>query len=190
MRLKKCFIYVVPILVICLSILLCINLKNNKNQQVIVIGNTLNINTETNINQTFTNSFMDSFFLLNLLENDASKKVDDKIIKLSHLIRQSSLIIVNIGKNDLNSNVNNNEKENNITFDIELLNSKLDKFSYNIKTIIYLIKSYNKNVNIQLLTIDYPYSVINNDLLSIYKHCNDILRQVAVENGVYIKELQ
>ena len=59
------------------------------NDKVTVIGNeTAN---DSNYDQTFTSSFMTSSFLLKMLNNDASKSIDGKIIKLSLLLPFISL---------------------------------------------------------------------------------------------------
>ena len=73
MNKKKIIYVIITFLLMITIILLSINLHNRKNKSfVICLGNPIN-NQE--IDETFTSSFMDSSFLLKLLENDSSKNI-------------------------------------------------------------------------------------------------------------------
>ena len=93
MKHKSKVIYAL-IVVLLISITIAVTLVLNKKyvsdkQYISLVGN--DVENIDNVDKTFTSSFMDSDYLLSLLENDASKIIDEKIVKLSQLVKKSWL---------------------------------------------------------------------------------------------------
>ena len=75
MKLKKTILYIITLLLIPIIVTFSICLLPKKqNIKGIIIGNPIeNVNLKYSYDNSFTSSFMNSSFLLQMLENDASK---------------------------------------------------------------------------------------------------------------------
>lgn len=155
MKHKRKIIYIIIVLsLVFITLLTTLIIRNNTKQtKTILLGNDISIHE--NIDKTFTSSFMDSEYLLTLLESDASKTIEGKIVKLSNLIKESSLIIINIGYVDINYVLNTNN------VDEQIINRRCEVIINNVNKIIQLILNTNEKVSIKLLEIDFKNEVIN-----------------------------
>lgn len=174
MNKKKIIYVIITFLLVITIILLSINLHNRKNKSfVICLGNPIN-NQE--IDETFTSSFMDSSFLLKLLENDSSKNINNKIVKLSNHIKSSSLIIINLG----NFEISNLIKENKVlTYDYELLGRQRNVLLDNIPKIIESIRNLNHLANISIYPLTYSFNFNDEYLIDFYKNINDSFKNIS-----------
>jgi hypothetical protein len=137
-----------------------------------LLGNPIENITYGNVDETFTSTFMTSNFLLKMIENDASKQCDDKLIKLSSLMQDSKIIIINIGYMDL-CNID----------DEEMLIRQSEITVSNIKSIVNLILQKSKNTMIYLCLIQ---SIENSNLVHIYQDINYKIKLISTENGINI----
>ena len=155
MKHKRKIIYIIIVLsLVFITLLTTLIIRNNTKQtKTILLGNDISIHE--NIDKTFTSSFMDSEYLLTLLESDASKTIEGKIVKLSNIIKESSLIIINIGYVDINYVLNTNN------VDEQIINRRCEVIINNVNKIIQLILKINEKVSIKLLEIDFKNEVIN-----------------------------
>ena len=190
MKLKKTILYIITLLLIPIIVTFSICLlPKNQNIKGIIIGNPIeNVNLKYSYDNSFTSSFMNSSFLLQMLENDASKESEGKIIKLSRLIKDSSFILINIGKVDLSSLIKINEKENKLIFDKELIYQKSQVITYNLQQCIDLIFQYNNNIDVYIAKIAYNYSINNSDLINCYNDINNAYQNIASVNNVFFIE--
>ena len=180
MKHKSKVIYAL-IVVLLISITIAVTLVLNKKyvndkQYISLVGN--DVENIDNIDKTFTSSFMDSDYLLSLLENDASKIIDEKIVKLSQLVKKSSLVMVNIGKIDIKNNISFNGET--LNYDVDILQRKKEILFNNIYRIIEKLLGYNKNLTIELIYLTWDENIkddfINNIIEDInlkYKALND-----------------
>ena len=167
---KRKIIYItIVMLLVSITLLVTISLKkDNKYQKVILLGNDYNI---TNADKTFTSSFMDSQYLLTILESDASKVIDDKVIKLSNLIKSSTNVIINIGKIDIEEQIS--IIDNKLIYDLDIINRKKEMLIHNKEHIVSIIHSINDKTIIEFVELSYPYSIHDDNIISIYKEINE-----------------
>lgn len=168
---KRKIIYVSIVFLLIISVLTTTLIVKNKYSQkkiILLLGN--NIKTNMIVNDTFTSAFMDSEYLLNLIKNDASKQVDNKIVKLSILIKNSKKVLINIGQIDINSHID--VKEDKLYYDLDILNSCKEKLIYNVIQIKNYILLTNKDVIIEILPLTYSFATNDESIINLYKEIN------------------
>lgn len=185
MKLKKTILYILTLILIPIIITfsICLLPKNNNDNKGLLIGNTVeNININYQYDDTFTSSFMDSSYLLKMLKNDASKEIENKIVKLSSLIKKSSFIIINIGLVDIESLIEVNEKENLLIFDEELIYQKCEILFSNLRQCIKTTYEYNDKIAVFINKLSYNYYINDEKLINIYNDINNSYKNISLEN--------
>ena len=167
---KRKIIYItIVMLLVSITLLVTLSLKkDNKYQKIVLLGNDYNIE---NADKTFTSSFMDSEYLLTILESDASKVIDNKVIKLSNLIKSSTNVIINIGKIDIEEQIS--IIDNKLIYDLDIINRKKEMLIHNKEHIVSIIHSINDKTIIEFVELSYPYSINDDNIISIYKEINE-----------------
>ena len=186
MKLKKTILYLLTLLLIPLVVTFSICLLHNDKNDIkgLLIGNNIeNVNVNYPYDDTFTSSFMDSSYLLKMIKNDASKEIDNKIVKLSTLIKKSNFVIINIGLVDIESLININENENKLIYDEEILYQKSEVLISNLKQIIDLIYDYNDKIGLFINKLSYNYYANDAIVINLYKNINKLYEQVAIKKG-------
>ena len=186
MKLKKTILYLLTLLLIPLVVTFSICLLHNDKNDIkgLLIGNNIeNVNVNYSYDDTFTSSFMDSSYLLKMIKNDASKEIDNKIVKLSTLIKKSNFVIINIGLVDIESLININENENKLIYDEEILYQKSEVLISNLKQIIDLIYDYNDKIGLFINKLRYNYYTNDAIVINLYKNINNLYEQVAIKKG-------
>lgn len=186
MKLKKTILYLLTLLLIPLVVTFSICLLHNDKNAIkgLLIGNNIeNVNVNYPYDDTFTSSFMDSSYLLKMIKNDASKEIDNKIVKLSTLIKKSNFVIINIGLVDIESLININENENKLIYDEEILYQKSEVLISNLKQIIDLIYDYNDKIGLFINKLSYNYYTNDAIVINLYKNINNLYEQVAIKKG-------
>ena len=186
MKLKKTILYLLTLLLIPLVVTFSICLLHNDKNDIkgLLIGNNIeNVNVNYPYDDTFTSSFMDSSYLLKMIKNDASKEIDNKIVKLSTLIKKSNFIIISIGLVDIESLININENENKLIYDEEILYQKSEVLISNLKQIIDLIYDYNDKIDLFINKLSYNYYTNDAIVINLYKNINNLYEQVAIKKG-------
>lgn len=186
MKLKKTILYLLTLLLIPLVVTFSICLLHNDENDIkgLLIGNNIeNVNVNYSYDDTFTSSFMDSSYLLKMIKNDASKEIDNKIVKLSTLIKKSNFVIINIGLVDIESLININENENKLIYDEEILYQKSEVLISNLKQIIDLIYDYNDKIGLFINKLSYNYYTNDAIVINLYKNINKLYEQVAIKKG-------
>ena len=85
-----------------------------------------------------------------MINSDCSKQVNDKIVKLSSLIKSNKNIIIYIGKVDVSS----------FSDDLQVNDRKIRILINNVETIIVTLLKVKKSYNIYLLNVE------NNDKIN------------------------
>ena len=186
MKLKKTILYLLTLLLIPLVVTFSICLLHNDKNDIkgLLIGNNIeNVNVNYPYDDTFTSSFMDSSYLLKMIKNDASKEIDNKIVKLSTLIKKSNFVIINIGLVDIESLININENENKLIYDEEILYQKSEVLISNLKQIIDLIYDYNDKIGLFINKLSYNFYTNDAIVINLYKNINNLYEQVAIKKG-------
>ena len=125
---NKFFLIIIITLICVISIFLINKNSKNKSQNIILIGNYVDI---ANVDTSFTSTFMDSNYLYKLLTNDSSKIINNQTIKISKHIKQAKKIIINIGSYEMDNLITT--QNNNCTAFIRRYNT-LQGFTYNYVT--------------------------------------------------------
>lgn len=175
MKLKKILYILSLIVLITFTVLLSIKIyKSTNKDKTIILGNNIELIKE-NVDDTFTSSFMTSTLLLKMIESDASKDKEGKIVKLSNLIKESKEIIVNVGSVDLCNYI---KDEENLIYDEIILKRQSEIIESNIYNIVKLINSKSKNANILVYKITYPYTYKDDALIKIFDELNTKINKI------------
>lgn len=184
------YIFTSVFLIICIVVLsTLITIKSNKKDDYgIILGNVIEekINLP-NCNQSFASNFMSVSYLEKMIKNDASKIINNKIVKLSKLIKNASYIIINIGEYDLYSNIKINETTNTLIYDEEVLRQKNEIIVSIVNIIIGDIQSMNQNLIVYLKNVDYNYQIHDYKLINIFNELNQSYKSLT--NNYNIKTL-
>ena len=180
MKHKKAVLYVFVVFFLIISTLIfTVIIKNNSdgNNINVLLGNKINIE-DSKTNDTFTNEFMDSNYLKQLILNDASKQIDNKIVKLSYLIKKSKNIYIYIGINDFNTLINEDSLNNKLTYDFDLLKRKQEIYFNNLVIIKNKIIQINDKANITFINLPYLYLIKDKTILDFYSNINEKLDEI------------
>lgn len=150
----------------------------HKNDKAVVIGNNLNVSY---IDETFASNQQTIKYLLDILENDSSKIYNNKTIKISSYLKKTKTIIVNIGKNDILSLI-----DDNLTIDEQIFDRKVEIYSEYIDKIIKLVKKYNTKAIIKLCLIDYPFTKLEEKIIKKINDFNKILKNIVYNNDIEV----
>lgn len=195
MKLKKMiYLSVMFALIILLIIFGClIHLKSSTNTiNKVLIGNKITMETNKNeYDETFTFDYMSIAYLNKMLEIDASKIVDNKVKKLSSLLKESSLVVINIGIYDLKSVILEDSLNTKLIYDQEVLTRQEELVESLIVNVIQNIQSINDKIFIYLLKVDYPYSILDNYVLKTFESLNKNYKEICQKLNVnYCNSIQ
>lgn len=172
---KNKFFLIIIITLICVISIFLIN-KNNKNksQNIILIGNYVDI---TNVDTSFTSTFMDSNYLYKLLTNDSSKIINNQKIKISKHIKQAKKIIINIGAYEMDNLIT--KQKNNLIYDKELLSRQACILLENINKICIYVTNITNDNNITLCGLSNDFSYNDFYIDKFYKTLNSKIQSYA-----------
>lgn len=180
MRLKKVLfklvLLVMIFIIVTLSILIFTKKDETKTDYAILLGNPLENQISIEYDDTFTSEFMNSSYLLKLFKHDASKSVDGKLIKLSSLIKDSSVVIVNIGSFEIKSLITD-------SYDEEIIDRTIDVYLNNLDDILNNINNNNQNIQMYVCNIKYTESNYDKTLINIFSSLNESIRIIAKKNN-------
>ena len=180
MRLKKVlfklFLLVMIFIIVTLSILVFTKKGEEKNEYAILLGNPLDKQITIEYDDTFTSEFMNSSYLLKLFEYDASKSVDGKLVKLTSLIKDSSIVIVNIGDFEIKSLISD-------SYDEEVIDRTIDIYLNNLNAIINHIYDNKKNAQVYVCNIKYTSNNYDKTLADIFSSLNESIDIIVKRNN-------
>ncbi len=182
MKHKKVMFFCIGIVIIIIaSFISVIRYKTTKHEDfIIMLGNDFtNVEVNTPIDKTFVSNFMKSDYLLKIIKSDASKIVDDKILKISALVKKSNIAFVSIGTNDIKNQIKVDESLKAISFDDDIINRKIEILLCNVKEIVNQLKVINPNINIYLLKIDYFLNYKNEKIESYIDLINQNYKNIT-----------
>ena len=189
MKHKKVMFFCIGIVIIIIaSFISVIRYKTTKHEDfIIMLGNDFtNVEVNTPIDKTFVSNFMKSDYLLKIIKSDASKIVDDKILKISALVKKSNIAFVSIGTNDIKNQIKVDESLKAISFDDDIINRKIEILLCNVKEIVNQLKVINPNINIYLLKIDYFLNYKNEKIESYIDLINQNYKNITNPNLILI----
>ena len=172
---------IILILFLFLSCYLIYNLTEDKNLSYLVIGDNIADNPYLENNESITeynNDYIDEDYriidLINILKYNEEIEVDNKSVSIHRLLKNSDILILSIGMNDiyykLNSDIKNiytyiNEMINNM----EILLSEIDRYNYEKVLVLGYYNITNEhndiftylNYKTEIITKKYNYEYIN-----------------------------
>lgn len=182
MKHKKVMLLCIGIVVIILaSFISVIKYKTTKQEDFIVmLGNDFNdVKVNTSIDKTFVSNFMESDYLLKIINNDASKIVDNKVLKISALVKKSNIAFISIGTNDIKNLIKVDESLKTVSFDEDIVNRKIEILLFNVNEIVNQLKTINPSINVYLLKIEYFLNYKNEKIESYIDLINQRYKNIA-----------
>lgn len=198
-KIRKWLIFI-PVLVLVIG--LCIFKRSNQ-ELILFLGDNSNVSkhlTELNYqtNDAFTFSKMKSKELLYYVSSNASAKYQNKKVVMNDLIKQSKVIVISIGLNDVLAKLTINKYEKKLSYDDDSLNLTFSILEQNLFNIIEHIKLLNEYARIILTSYDDPFyflskndydhniiEVLNSLVNSISLFFNEEYLDVSLENIEY-----
>lgn len=168
MKHKKLLFPLSLLLLISLIIALTTLIFKKNTPLTTLLGNP--ITTNINYDDTFSSSYMDCALLNKMITNDASKIKNEKTIKISKLLKNSSKILIHVGQVDLCNKIVFDEQKNEFIFQEDILNRQIQISVSYMKNILTQILSINKNTAIIIYKVDYPFKT-QNDIIQSYFDC-------------------
>lgn len=178
----KLLLLIMIFIILTLSICILFKKESSKENLTILIGNPLDKKINVEYDDTFTNEFINSNYLLKLIENDASKSVDGKLVKLTSLIKKANIIILNIGEFEINSLIDNNQNN----YDVQIIDRTIDIYLNNLNAILNKIEDINDDSLIYVCNITYPLSNYDDTLSTVYKTLNESINEIVKKNNANI----
>ena len=185
---------IILILFLFLSCYIIYNLTEEKGLSCLVIGDTIadneylkNNSLITNYNNTYINQEYRIIDLINIIKYNEEQEIDNKKISIHRLLKNTDVLIISIGMNDLYYKLNTNYQNiytylNEMLNNIEILLNEINKYNYKQ---VYILGYYNiTNNNTDIFTyINYKLEKLSNKYHYNYIELNNILRN----NPNYLK---
>ena len=185
---------IILILFLFLSCYIIYNLTEEKGLSCLVIGDTIadneylkNNSLITNYNNTYINQEYRIIDLINIIKYNEEQEIDNKKISIHRLLKNTDVLIISIGMNDLYYKLNTNYQNiytylNDMLNNIEILLNEINKYNYKQ---VYILGYYNiTNNNNDIFTyINYKLEKLSNKYHYNYIELNNILRN----NPNYLK---
>ncbi len=183
MKLKKIifriFIVLMLLCIIILSTFIYYKHKSYRQYGALLGCPTEEIHFNSECNKVFVYEYMSASYLQKMIEMDASKKVDDQIVKLSSIISSTTYIVINIGSYDITSMIHVNEYKQTLSYDVDILKRKVDVVTSTMSTIVSQIQSINEYTRIYLLSQMYPYEIYDENVDKIFTSLNESYQIIA-----------
>lgn len=175
---------IILILFLFLSCYLIYNLTEDKNLSYLVIGDTIadNPNLKNNLDN-YNNDYINEDYriidLINIIKYNEELEVKNKPISIHRLLKNTDILIISIGMNDLYYKLNADTKNiytylNNMINNMEYLLTEIDKYSY---TQVLVLGYYNiTNQNNDIFTyLNYKMKKVTEKYNYEYIELNNIL---------------
>ena len=186
---------IILILFLFLSCYIIYNLTEEKGLSCLVIGDTIadneylkNNSLITNYNNIYINKEYRIIDLINIIKYNEEQEVDNKKISIHRLLKNTDILIISIGMNDLYYKLNTNYQNiytylNDMLNNIEILLNEINKYNYKQ---VYILGYYNitNNNNDIFKYINYKLEKLSNKYHYNYIELNNILRN----NPNYLKK--
>lgn len=188
MKRKKIFYFSILILlivsIVSLTVLIIKKQKCFKETGVLLGCPIENIKINKEYNDSFVYEYATSTHLQKMIELDASKTFDGKIIKLSTLINNATFIVINVGTNDLTNYININNFKNTLSYDIEILERQISIIVSSVSASINSINTMNNNCKIYLLNQQYPFAIYDETIDNLFNSLNESYEILANKHNI------
>ena len=175
---------IILILFLFLSCYLIYNLTEDKQDSYLVIGdlvadNPYLKNNNSKYNNTYINENYRIIDLLNTIKYNQEIKVNDKSISIHRLLKNSDILIISIGMNDIYYKLNSDIKNiytyiNDMVNNMDLLLSEINSYNYQKVFVLGYYNITNKHNDI-FTYLNYKMKKITNEYNYEYIELNNIL---------------
>ena len=178
---------IILILFLFLSCYFIYNLTEESSLSILALGDPISDNKylkENNLVTEYNNSYINKDYriidILNTIKYNEEIKVNDKTVSIHRLMKNTDILILSVGMNDIYYKLNNDTKDiytyiNDMVNNMEILLSELDRYNYKK---VFILGYYNiTNKNNDLFTyLNYKMKRITENYNYEYIDLNNILR--------------
>ena len=133
-------------------------------------------------NKFLSRKSMTSSDLLRLLSVDVSIVFDGVNKRISDVIKDSSLITISVGYNDVMNNVRYNSVTNKYSYDENVISRIVSMLQENIFNIVEVIHGYNNDINVIVTSIYYPHIYVDNSDEYLYERINKAIESACIDS--------
>ena len=178
---------IILILFLFLSCYLIYNLTEEKSLSCLVLGDTIADNIYLKDNEIITsynNNYINKDYriidLINIIKYNEEIKVNNKNISIHRLMKNTDILILSIGMNDIYYKINNDTKNiytymNDMINNMEILLEEINKYSYKKVIILGYYNITNKH-NDLFTYLNYKIKKITNKYNYEYLELNNIIK--------------
>ncbi|MBQ2872865.1 MAG: hypothetical protein IJE89_02580 [Bacilli bacterium] len=178
---------IILILFLFLSCYLIYNLTEDNNISCLVLGDKIGDNIYikeneliTEYNNTYVNKDYRIIDLINIIKYNEELEVNNNEISIHRLMKNTDILVLSIGMNDIYSKLNDNIKDiytymNNMVNNMETLLSLINKYNYKEVIVLGYYNITNKNNDI-FTYLNYKMKKIVEKNNSTYIELNNILK--------------
>ena len=178
---------IILILFLFLSCYLIYNLTEEKSLSCLVLGDTIADNIYLKDNEIITsynNNYINKDYriidLINIIKYNEEIKVNNKNISIHRLMKNTDILILSIGMNDIYYKINNDTKNiytymNDMINNMEILLEEINKYSYKKVIILGYYNITNKH-NDLFTYLNYKMKKITNKYNYEYLELNNIIK--------------
>ena len=178
---------IILILFLFLSCYFIYNLTEESSLSILALGDPISDNKylkENNLVTEYNNSYINKDYriidILNTIKYNEEIKVNDKTVSIHRLMKNTDILILSVGMNDIYYKLNNDTKDiytyiNDMVNNMEILLSEIDRYNYKK---VFILGYYNiTNKNNDLFTyLNYKMKRITKNYNYEYIDLNNILR--------------
>lgn len=135
-----------------------------------------------NVNTSYLKNNMTSKKLLEMIEKDIYSLEETSLVDL---IKKSKYITITLGLNDVINQIKYDTNKQELIYDKEIIENKIEVFKHNYYQIVEEIKDLNDEVNVVLVG---NYKIYNN--FEVSNQLNEAIKQVSDECEVYYVSLE
>lgn len=170
--------------IISLTFLIVHKQKSFKENGVLLGSPIENIKISKEYNDSFVYEYATATHIQKMIELDASKTLDGKIVKLSTLINNATFIVINVGTNDLTNYININSFKNTLSYDIEVLERQISIIISSVSASINSISTINNKCEIYLLNQQYPFAIYDETIDNLFTSLNESYEILANKHNI------
>ena len=170
--------------IISLTFLIVHKQKSFKENGVLLGSPIENIKISKEYNDSFVYEYATATHIQKMIELDASKTLDGKIVKLSTLINNATFIVINVGTNDLTNYININSFKNTLSYDIEVLERQISIIISSVSASINSISTINNKCEIYLLNQQYPFAIYDETIDNLFNSLNESYEILANKHNI------
>ena len=140
-------------------------------------------------NKFLSRKSMTSGELLRFLSIDAAIIYDGVNKSISNVIKESDMITISIGYNDVMNNVRYNSITNKYLYDNVVLDRVMSILQSNLYEIVSQIYEYNDNVDVFVLSSYYPYPSVVNAAEELFYELNSSIKEACQDSGAIFVDI-